>query len=185
MPIGTLSQKIQCQFTPSAMAPPTSGPMRDREAGDAAPRAEGDRATLRRHRAREDRQAQRRDEGAADALDRAGDDQDVARRRERRGGRPGGEDEQADDEHAAAAEAVAERGAGEQQDRERQGVGVDHPLERRERRAEVDLDHGEGGRHDEVVEGHHEQGDRRDGEGPGGSGPHRVHLPSECLVSSH
>ena len=27
MPIGTLSQKIQCQFTPSAMAPPTSGPI--------------------------------------------------------------------------------------------------------------------------------------------------------------
>ncbi len=27
MPIGTLSQKIQCHDTPSAMAPPTSGPM--------------------------------------------------------------------------------------------------------------------------------------------------------------
>ena len=26
-PIGTLSQKIQCQSRPSAMAPPTSGPM--------------------------------------------------------------------------------------------------------------------------------------------------------------
>ena len=129
MPIGTLSQKIQCHETPSAMAPPTSGPMA--MARPAMP-PHAPRATARRSggTARgQDRQAERRDEGAADALDRAGDDEDVARGREGRGGRAGGEDRQADDEHPAATEPVAERGAGEQQDGERQRVGVDHPLE--------------------------------------------------------
>ncbi len=44
---------------------------------------------------------------------------------------PSGEDGEADDEHALAAEAVAERGAGQQQHGEGQRVGVDGPLETR------------------------------------------------------
>ena len=82
-----------------------------------------------------------------------------------------------DQEHPLATEPVAERGAGDEQDREGQGVGVDHPLQVGQARAEVALDDGQGGRHDEVVEGDHEQGERRDREGPqaGGSGPgHRL-----------
>ncbi len=43
----------------------------------------------------------------------------------------------ADDEHALAPEAVAERGAGQQEDGERERVGVDDPLELLDRRAEV------------------------------------------------
>ena len=41
------------------------------------------------------------------------------------------------DEHPPPPEPVAERGAGEQQHRERQRVGVDGPLELLERRAEI------------------------------------------------
>src|SRR5439155_15790343 len=57
----------------------------DREAGDAAPRAEGNGASLLRHGGAEDRQAERRDDGAAEALDGAGDDELDARRGERGG----------------------------------------------------------------------------------------------------
>ena len=48
--------------------------------------------------------------------------------------------DEADHEHAAAADAVGERAAGEQQRRERERVGVDHPLQVGEVGAEVALD---------------------------------------------
>ena len=57
--------------------------------------------------------------------------------RERGGGGGGGEDAEADDEHAPAAEAVAERGAGEQQHGVGQRVGVDGPFEVLHAAAEV------------------------------------------------
>ena len=74
---------------------------------------------------------------------------------------PGGEDRDADDEQPLATEPVAERGAGQQQDRERQRVGVDHPFELGDGGAEVGADDGQGGRDDEVVERRHEDGDAR------------------------
>ena len=101
-----------------------------------------------------------------DALDGAGEDQDLGRGRERCQRRAADEDPHADDEDALATEPVAERGAGDEQDREGQGVGVDHPLEVGKRGAEVGLDDRQGHRDDEVVEGDHEQGDRGDGECP-------------------
>ena len=55
----------------------------DGETGDAAPRTERDRASLRRHRRGQDRQGQRRHDRATDALDGAGEDEDVGRRRQR------------------------------------------------------------------------------------------------------
>ena len=55
--------------------PADERPDRDREAGDAAPRAERDGASLARHGGRQDRQAQRREDRAAETLDGAGDDQ--------------------------------------------------------------------------------------------------------------
>ena len=57
---------------------------RDREAADAAPGAEGERATLERHAGRQDRQGQRRHDRAADALEGAGEDQDLDGARARR-----------------------------------------------------------------------------------------------------
>ncbi len=140
----------------------------DGEAADAAPRAQRDGASLRRDGSREDRQGERQDDGAAEALDGPGDDERVRCRAERGGGRAGREDGEADDEHPAPPEAVAERGAGQEQDGEREGVGVDDPLELLERRTKVEADDRQRGRHDEVVEADHEQGDGGDGEGPGG-----------------
>ena len=140
---------------------------RDREPGDPAPRAEREGPSLRGNRGRQDRQAERRDDRATDALDGPGEDQDLAVRGEGGRERSGGEHDEADDEHPATAEAVTERGAGEQQHRERQRVGVDHPLELLERGAKVLADHGQRGGDDEVVEGDHEQADRADRERPG------------------
>ena len=61
----------------------------DGEAADAAPGAEREAAALGRDRRAEDRQRERRDDRAADALKRAGRDERLDRRRERseRGGR--------------------------------------------------------------------------------------------------
>ena len=101
----------------------------DREAGDPAPGPERDGASLRRDGRGQDGQGQRRDDRAADALDRAGEDEDLGRRRQRRERRTADEDRHADEEDALATESVAEGGAGDEQDREGQGVGVDHPLE--------------------------------------------------------
>ena len=88
------------------------------------------------------------------------------RRRERgeRGGH--GEDAEADDEHAPAAEAVAERGARHQQHRVGQRVRVDRPFEVLEPTSEVRADRRQGGRDDEVVEDDHEERDRDDRERP-------------------
>ena len=58
------------------------------------------------------------------------------------------------------AEPVAERGAGQEQDGEGQGVGVDDPLELGQAGVEARPDDRQGGRDDEVVEGGHEERDR-------------------------
>ena len=74
----------------------------------------------------------------------------------------------ASDEHAPAAEALAERGAGEDQDGEGEDVGVDDPLEAGERGVQGALDRGQRGDDDQVVEHDHEQrgaGDGEDGRG--------------------
>ena len=96
-------------------------------------------------------------ERGADALDdAAGDEPGVARgEADRRAREPEGDD--AEQEHPAAAEDVAQPAAGDQQHGEGQGVRVDGPLERREARVEVALDRGQRDVHDRVVEHDHEQ----------------------------
>ena len=88
------------------------------------------------------------------------------------------------DEHPLPPEAVAERGARQEEDGEGERVGVDDPLELLDRRAEVDADHRQRGRDDEVVEHDHEEGDRRDDERPGraGTGFHRD-LPVSVVIA--
>ena len=165
-PMGTLTQKIQFQASPSTMAPPTSGPIAIARPADGAPGTEREAAPVRRDRGGEQRQRERRDDGAADALRGAGDDERLDGRRHRGGRGRGGEDRDADDEHAAPSEPIAERGAGQQQDRERERVGVDGPFQLLERRAEILADDVERGRDDEVVEHDHDQGDGRHPERP-------------------
>ena len=71
-----------------------------------------------------------------------------------------------DHEHALAAEAVAERGAGQQQHGVGEDVRVDGPFQRLDRGAEVAVDAGQGDVHDEVVEDDHEQRHGDDRQGP-------------------
>ena len=80
-----------------------------------------------------------------------------------------GEDGEAADEEPPAAEAVAEGGAGEQEHREGQRVGVDRPLEAGDAGVQVVADGGQRRGHDQVVERDHEQRDRGDDEGPDGA----------------
>ena len=169
-PIGTLSQKIQCHEMPSTTAPPTSGPsatprpLTPAQMPSASPRFWRGNASLssvsvsgrtiaapRPCRARAAMSASMLGASAAAALASV-------------------KSAEADDEHPLAAEAVAERGAGEQQDGERQRVGVDRPLERLDRAAEIGADRRQRDADDEVVERGHEQGDRDDREGPAGAG---------------
>jgi hypothetical protein len=142
---------------------------RDGEAGDATPCAERDGSTFRTDGGGQDRQAEWRDDGATDALDRPSEDELTRGGREGCCGRPGGEDRQPDDEQAFAPEPIAERRAGQQQDGEGEGVGIHHPLELRDRGAEIGADDGQGGGDDEVVEGGHEDRECGDQERPGGT----------------
>ncbi len=158
---------------------------RDRQAADTAPGPEREPAPLRWDRGRQDRERQRQHDRAAEALQRPRTDQRTRAWGERRKGRGDREDRQADAEQPAAAEAIAERGAGQEQHGERQRVGVDGPLELFERRAEILADHRQGGGHDEVVERDHEERGRRDRPRP--ERPlllaHRSSI--SCLVISH
>jgi hypothetical protein len=166
IPIGTLTQKIQCHDTPWVMAPPTTGPTATARppmpphAPSASGRFSGEMA------AGQDRQRERHRDRAAEALQGAGGDQHPARRRERRGRGTEREDRDADGEHAAAAEAVAEGRAHQEQGGEGECVGVDRPFEIAEGRAQVAPDDRQGHGHDEVVQADHEEGDRDYREGP-------------------
>jgi hypothetical protein len=115
-------------------------------------------AAGRQHRAREDRQGERRDDRAADALQGAGRDERFDARRQRSQRRPEREDRKTHKEHALAPEPVAERGAGQQKDGEGERVRVHRPLEPLKRGAEVALDHRQRGGHDQVVQRDHEHG---------------------------
>ena len=156
---------------------------RDREAGEPAPRSEVGTALLRRDLGGEDRQRQRRHDRGADALERARDDQHVRAAGERREHGRDGEQRHPEDEEELASVAVAERGAGEQQDCERQRVGVHDPLEARETGVQVLPDHRQRGDHDEVVERRHEECDRRDCERPAELALLHLELPPRRRLS--
>ena len=139
---------------------------RDAEAADPAPDPERRAAPLGRERLGDQGQGERGDDRRAESLQGSRRDQRVDRGRQRRQGRGAGEDPDADPEHPLAAEPVAERGAGDQQHRERQRVGVDRPLERLDRAAEVRSDRRQRDADDEVVERRHEERRSRDRERP-------------------
>jgi hypothetical protein len=76
------------------------------------------------------------------------------------------ERDDAEQEHAAAPEDVAEAPAGDEQDGEAEGVGVDGPLEAGDRAAQVLLDRGQRDVHDRVVEHDHEEREAHRAQGP-------------------
>ena len=152
----------------------------DGEAADGAPGTERDTAPLGGDGGTQDGEREGHDDRRAEALERPRRDQRFDAVRE--GGTRGGEreDREADREEPAAAEAVTERGTGQQQHGEGERVGVDGPLEALERGVQVVADHGQRHRHDEVVEGDHQQRDGRDGKRPDGqsAGVHAKRSPS-------
>ena len=100
------------------------------EAADGAPRGQAAVALAAfGERGGDDRQRRRRQHGAAEALDGARGDQQIARVRERACERGQREHRGADEEHAPAAEQVGRAAAEHQEAGERQRVGVDHPLQ--------------------------------------------------------
>ncbi len=139
---------------------------RDREAADAAPRAEEDTAAVLGHARGEDRKCQRHHDRAAEALQSTRGVERTDRRRERRRGRGHSEDPDPDREDKPATEPVAERCAGQEQDGEDERVGVHGPLETAQAGVQVAADHGDRRRDDEVVERDHEERGRRDCERP-------------------
>ena len=168
-PIGTLIQKIQCHEMPSTTAPPTSGPratprplMAD-QMPSAAPRFSAGNvpaisvrvsgATIAPPtpctvRAASSAPADGASAAAAEAAVKSASPPRNSRRRPKRS--------------ASAA-------PGHEDDREGERVGVDRPLQRLERRAEVGADRGKSDGDDEVVEHDHEEGERHDDEGGDGA----------------
>ncbi len=128
-PIGTFSQKIQCQSRPSAMAPPTSGPIAmarpamPPQAPRARARRSGGTAADRMVSVRGVTKAPPTP-WIARARIRTSDDGASAASVE-----PTVKMAMPDEEDPLPPEPVAERRAGQQQDGEGEGVGVDHPLE--------------------------------------------------------
>ena len=138
-PIGTLIQKIHCQESPLTTAPPMTGPsatprpLTPDQMPSATPRCPSGNASESSVSVSGNTSAP-----PAPCTARAAIRVLVGCDGGRRGG--GREDAQSDREHPPATEAVAQRGAGHQQDGERQRVRVDDPLEPAQARTEVDPD---------------------------------------------
>ena len=109
-----------------------------------------------------ERERDRRDKRAAEALDRARGHQLPLRGREPAGERGEGEERDADQEHAALPEEVAQPPAQQQEAAEREQVGVDHPGERGLREAEVVPDRREGDVHDRHIQHDHQVAEAED-----------------------
>ena len=165
-PIGTLSQKIQCQEMPLTIAPPTSGPSATarplippqmpsarprRSAGTEADRmvsVNGITIAPPRPWAARATSSAKIDGASAAAADADREDRD------------------ADHQQPPPAEAVAQRRAGQQQHGEGQRVRVDRPLKPAEAGVQILAEHRDRGRHDEVVQRDHEHRDRGDRQRP-------------------
>ncbi len=132
----------------------------DGQPGHAAPDADHGAAPLGREGRGQQGQAEGHDDGGADALDGAAGDQRPDVRGQRAGGRGHREHGQAQQVHAAPPDQVAERGGGDDAGPEGQHVGVDRPLQGPDVPAQVAVDGGQRGHHDQGVQCHHEVGHR-------------------------
>ncbi len=156
-------KKIQCQLTVCVSAPPTSRPR------EPPPTATKMYALIARARSPGSGNSVTisamitEDEIAPpSALDEARDDQHrlVVREPAQRGG--GGEHRDAGEEHALAADEVAESPGEQQEAAERDHVRVDHPAEIRLREVQVVLDPGERDVDDRAVERVHQHREAHD-----------------------
>src|ERR1039457_7111337 len=157
-PTGTFIQKIQCQFNPWVIAPPTSGPLATGhcQPGDPTPDSHDRAASRRGERRGQQRETQRHDDRRTQALNgTTGNERPCAGCQSARG-RRGGEYGQARHVDTPASEPVSERGGGENPRPEGHGVGADRPLEGRDAPAQSAMYRRQRGDHHERVERHHE-----------------------------
>ena len=139
---GMLIRKIRCQSI-STSQPPTNGPTAAADAAEPRPGADRAAPVVRVERRRDDRQAARRQQRAADALQHpAGDQQLDAGRQPAERGRER-EPDDPDDEDPAPPVLVAERAAEQDERGERERVAVHRPLQAGEVGAEVAADRGQ------------------------------------------
>ena len=122
--------KIAGQSKPWVRAPPRRTPAAAADAAHRGPEAEGAVAFgALLEGAGDDREAGGGDHRGAEALDRAGADQDALAVGERAAERGGGEEADADQEDLAAGEEVGGAPGQHQEAGEGERVGVDHPLQ--------------------------------------------------------
>src|SRR5215211_1640518 len=172
---GTLTMKIEPHQKWSSRTPPATGPSATPRPAVAAqmPTAVARSRSSGEH-ADEQRQRRGHDERGARAHQRAAGDQglDAAGERGRRRRQP--EHDQPGEQRAPAPVAVPERAGREQQSREHERVGVDHPLQLADVRVELSHQGGERDVDDRVVDDDHEQARAEHAEreparpGPGG-----------------
>ena len=152
-----LTYRHQRQFRYSVSTPPSSSPTAPPVARDGAVDPEGLRPLVRDGERRgEERERGRRQQRAEQALEGAGDDQDLEARggaADRRGHR---EADQAGQEDDLPAHQVGDPAAEQQQRTEGQGVGRHDPLAVAVGEAEVLLGGGQGDVHDGGVQDHHQ-----------------------------
>ena len=165
-PTGTFSQKIHCQDAPCTIAPPTTGPaatprpVTPPQMPMAVPRCSTGNASLIRVRVSGTRRAPPAPCTTRAAISSVGIGGQRGQRRAEH------EHEQAGDVHPAAAEPVAQRGAGQHQAAEHQAVGVDGPFQLGQAGAELAAQGGQRGRHHDHVERGHERAGRGQRERP-------------------
>ena len=149
IPIGTLTRKIQCQLRRSVRTPPSSTPMLPPPAmqNPNTPSAFVALAGI-GEEAHDQRERDRRDDGAAEPLHRPRADQHPLARREPADDRGGGEERDPEQEQPALPEQVAEPAAEQQEPAEGEQVRVHHPRERRLGEAEIVGDRRQGDVHD-------------------------------------
>src|SRR5262249_11844194 len=111
-PIGMFSQKIHCQDSPWATAPPITGPASTASPITLLKIPSAQAPPLGRERRAQQRQRQRQHQRRAGALHRAGRDQRAGSRRERTCRRRGGEQPQADRQHPPPPQPLTQRCAG-------------------------------------------------------------------------
>ena len=138
---GTPSRKTEPHQANSSTAPPASGPIAAPDAVARRPHADRERALARVLEEPADQgQRRRRDHRARQSEQRAGRDQQPGAGRERGQDGEAGERRGADHQHAARADAVAERAHRDQRARDHEPVDVDDPQQLRAARLEVGAD---------------------------------------------
>ena len=128
MPSGTLIRNAQCHENSVVSHPPRSGPTAAMPPIVEPQTANAMRALAPAEGGVEERERRRQHQGAADALDEPGQDQQFAGARERRADGGEGEDDDAGEQHPSPSDPVGEAAEDQQERSEHEGVRLLHPL---------------------------------------------------------